>query len=154
MKRTAINRLATVAVIAVATLAAAGAGAGEADIKYRQAVMKAVGGHMGAISTILKSEGNTKHLKPHAEAMAALSEIAGDIFPENSSEMEGPTGALGAIWDKPKEFAAVQKTFRVEAGKLAKLAGGGDMAAIGAQVAALGKNACKACHTDFRAKKK
>ena len=43
--------------------------AGEGAIKYRQSVMKAVGGHMGAMATILKGQGGNKaDLKAHAHA--------------------------------------------------------------------------------------
>ncbi len=151
MKKTGVNRFAIA--IATVTIAASSASAGSLEIKYRKSVMQAVGGHMGAMVAIVNDGGEKSHLKPHADAMAALAKMGADIFPENSSEMEGPTNALDKIWDKPKEFAAVIKVFRAEAEKLAELARSGDMAAVGAQIGALGKNACKACHTNFRAKK-
>ena len=47
----------------------------------------------------------------------------------------------------------MQKTFRNAANKLAELAGSSDGAATAEQLGVLGKSACKACHTDFRAKK-
>jgi len=145
-------------IIAVALLAAVGytsqAFAGEDDIKYRKATMKAVGGHMTAISTILKAgAGQPGDIALHANAMADLAKIAAHAFPEGSSKMDGETEATMAIWEKPEDFKKVTMAFISESEKLAKVAGSNDMSAIGAQLGALGKNACKACHDDFREKK-
>ncbi len=130
------------------------ASAGEAQIKYRQAMMKAVGGHMGAMAGILKAKaGNPDHLAGHAQAMADLAKMAKDIFPAGSSQKDGKTEALDAIWEKPGDFAKVLATFEAEAAKLAAVAKGGDMAAFGAQLGALGKNGCGGCHKNFRKKK-
>jgi len=76
----------------------------EGAIKHRQAVMKAVGGHMGAMAAILKKQVPfTKDLGVHASAMAELAKIAVRIFPEGSDF--GDTRAKEDIWAKPKEFA-------------------------------------------------
>ena len=129
--------------------------AGKGDIKYRQALMKAVGGHMGAMKSILKGEGGKKEsLAGHAAAMAGLARASMTAFPKDSSKMEGPTRALDAIWEKPGDFAKVSKSFIVEADKLAALAKKGDMKGAAKQIGALGKNACGACHKPFREKKK
>jgi len=143
---------------AVALLAAVGfttqAFAGEDDIKYRKATMKAVGGHMTAISTILKTDaGRPGDIALHANAMADLAKISAHVFPEGSSKMDGETEATMAIWEKPEDFKKITMAFIAESEKLAQVAGSGDKAAIGAQLGALGKNACKACHDDFREKK-
>ncbi len=125
----------------------------EGIIKHRQAVMKAVGGHMGAMGAILKGKVKfTGDLKTHARAMADLAVIAERVFPEGSDF--GETRALPEIWDKPKEFKKVVDAFKTESAKLAKIAGGGDVKAFGDQFKAMGKNACGACHKAFREKKK
>ena len=100
-------------------------------IKHRQSVMKAVGGHMGA--------------------MADLAKIAARVFPEGSDF--GETRAKEESWSKPKEFAKVIQVFITESGKLAKVAGNGDVNAFIAQFQVMGKNACGACHKQFREKK-
>ncbi len=143
---------------AVAMLAVVGftgqAFAGEDDIKYRKATMKAVGGHMTAIATILKAgAGQPSDIALHANAMADLAKIAAHAFPEGSSKMDGETEAKMDIWEKPEDFKKVTMAFITESEKLAKVAAGGDMSAIGAQLGDLGKNACKACHDNFREKK-
>ena len=57
------------------------------------------------------------------------------------------------IWDKWSEFEAAAKKFEAESAKLAEVAQGGDMAAIGQQLGALGKKGCGDCHETFREKK-
>ncbi len=127
--------------------------AGPGDITYRQKVMGAVGGHMGAMSTIIKGQGgDMKHFAMHADAMAALARMAQSVFPKDSTQMEGKTKALDAIWEKTADFAKVRDNFVVYADKLAAAAKGGDKAAIGAALGELGKNSCKACHTDYKGK--
>jgi len=125
---------------------------GDGEIKYRQSVMKSVGGHMGAIAGILK--GQTAHkagLVAHADGMLALSGIAGSIFPVGSDF--GETEALPAVWEKPAEFAKAVKMFQDAAGALQAAAMSGDMAAVGMTFGNLGKS-CKNCHENFREKKK
>ena len=147
--------LAAAAVIALSAVAAQPASAGEGAIKYRQSVMKAVGGHMGAMATILKGQGGSKaDLKGHAHAMAELAKISRSVFPKDSSKLDGATRAKNDIWDKADEFKAVLDAFETESAKLAKVAQTADADAFGAQFSALGKNACGACHKKFREKKK
>ncbi len=127
--------------------------AGPGDITYRQKVMGAVGGHMGAMSTIIKGQGgDMKHFAMHADAMAALARMSQTVFPKDSSSMEGKTDALDAIWEKPEHFAKVRADFVVYADKLAAAAKSGDKGAMAAAIGELGKNGCKACHTDYKKK--
>lgn len=145
-----IGTATALAVISGATIASAG----EDEIKYRKAVMKAVGGHMGAIATILKTNaGDPKDLAAHANAMVSLAKISANAFPENSGPLDGKTEALPAVWDKPDEFKKVTAAFIAEAEKVAAAAKTGDKGAVGAALGGLGKNGCKACHDGFREKK-
>ena len=138
---------------ALSAAAPATAQEGEGIIKHRQAVMKAVGGHFGAMSRILKGHVKfTGDLKTHARAMADLAVIAARVFPEGSDF--GETRALPEIWDKPAEFKKIIEAFKTESAKLVKVAEGGDVKAFGDQFKTLGKNACAACHKTFREKKK
>ncbi len=126
----------------------------EGAIKYRQSVMKAVGGHMGSIAMIVKGKGgNVADLKGHAHALAELARVAGGIFPDHSTPLDGVTAAKPDIWDKPDEFKAVLSAFQAETAKLAKVADSGDMAAFGKQLGVVGKGTCGACHKTFRVKK-
>ncbi len=124
---------------------------GAGEIKYRKSVMKSVGGHMGGIVAILKGEtGNKANLIVHGQGMAALSNIAGSIFPEGSDF--GETEALPVIWEKPADFAKAVKMFQEAAKGMEMATQSGNMAAVGEALGKLG-GACKNCHENFREKK-
>lgn len=150
-----VAKLLSVSVLALGVLAitAGDVFAGPGDITYRKKVMQSVGGHMGAMSTIIKGQGgDMKHFAMHADAMAALARMSQTVFPKDSSSMEGKTDALDAIWEKPEHFAKVRADFVVYADKLAAAAKSGDKGAMAAAIGELGKNGCKACHTDYKKK--
>lgn len=138
--------------VAVAAVVAAGAAVADAGaIKHRQAVMKAVGGHTGAIASVVKGEVPFKEdLEGHAHALVELAKISGKVFPEGSDK--GDTEAVPAIWEKPDAFKESYDAFVAAAETMAKAAETGDMGQIGAALGGLGKS-CKACHDDFRKKK-
>lgn len=132
-------------------LAAGPASANEAMVKYRQAVMKALAGHMGSSAAIVKGEvANKDHLVGHAEAIAAMGNMAKDMFPADSKDV-GETKALAAVWDKPEDFAKAVAAFETASAGFAEAAGSGDMAAIGAAFGKLGQS-CGGCHKPFRGK--
>lgn len=139
------------AVLAVSAFTPAAMADDAGEIKYRQSIMKSMGGHMGAIAGILKQEtGNNAHLQMHSEAIMTLANITGTIFPKGSDF--GETEALPAIWEKPADFAAAVKMLQDAANTLGAATMSGDMAATGAAFGGLGK-ACKNCHENFREKK-
>ena len=121
------------------------------EIKYRQGVMKAVAGHMGAIAGIVKGEVDyTAHLSAHADAVADIGKSVGDLFPDGSDQ--GDTKALPAIWEKPDQFGKAVDAFQTASMNLAEAAGSGDLNAVGAALGAIGKT-CGGCHDAFRQKK-
>lgn len=121
------------------------------EIKYRQSVMKSVGGHMGALGGIVNgATANAADLQLHADGMAALAGIAGNVFPKGSDF--GETSALPVIWEKSDDFAAAMKMFQDAATGMAAAAKSGDMAQAGAAFGTLAKS-CKNCHETFREKK-
>ena len=55
-------------------------------MKYRQSVMKAIGGHMGSIAAVVKGEvSHGPHVANHARGIKDMSLIVPDIFPPNST---------------------------------------------------------------------
>jgi cytochrome c556 len=147
-KKTTLIACAALAAVSITAPALADGGG---EIKYRKAVMKSIGGHMGAMAGILKSEtANKANLAVHAQGMAALSNIAGSVFPKGSDF--GETEALPVIWEKPDEFAKAAKMFQGAAANLEKASMSGDMAQFGQAFGELGKT-CKNCHENFREKK-
>ncbi len=123
-------------------------------IKYRQSVMKAIGGHTGAIVGVVKGEvGYVGHIVAHAQGINAMSKLLPELFPEGTSQFESAnTRALPAIWDDFSKFVAAAKSLEVESGKLIEVAASGDLGAIGGQLQNMGK-ACGGCHKPFRQKK-
>lgn len=63
-------------------------------IKYRQAVMKAIGGHMGAAGGIVKGKISQKNaLKLHADTLSALGADIPGLFPKGSDFGDTPCNA-------------------------------------------------------------
>ena len=120
----------------------------ESVIRYRQSVMKVIGGHMQAMSTMLRGNVYGENFALHADGMADISRVVASIFPAGTGE--GKTEALPAIWEKPAEFKQRVDAFGSAAAALAEAAGGGDKGAIGGAMRELG-GTCKGCHDDFRA---
>ena len=109
--------------------------------------MEAIGGHMTAMVTILRKGVHQDELALHARGIAALAEIAPDIFPAGSDVEKSES--LPAVWENRAEFDAAMIKF-VEAAKVMEQAAEiGDMAQIGPAIQGLG-DACKGCHDDFR----
>lgn len=140
-------KAALVAVTMAAPLAAAASD--EGDIKYRQAVMKGMAGHAGAISQIAK--GNVSHtdaLAAHANALAELSRMVPAAFKNKTS---GDSAAKPEVWSDRSGFEDNAKSLQDGAMAVAGAAGDGP-AAVNAKLGAL-FDACKACHKDYRVKK-
>ena len=124
-------------------------------IKYRKATMSAIGGHMGMLAAVAKGEVSfIDEVGGNAHAINEMSKNLARLFPEGTSNQGNDTRALPVIWEKWSEFEGAVKTLQDESAKLVEVAKSGDAAAIGAQVGALGKNACGGCHKKFREEKK
>ena len=120
--------------------------ADEDQVEYRQEVMSAIGGTMGALAKILRQEVDRPNdIAPLAGALAELAEAAQSVFPEGS---EGGD-ALPEIWEEPEDFAERLTTFRDAASAFREAANSGDMAQIGPAVGEVGQ-ACRGCHNRFR----
>lgn len=124
-------------------------------VKYRQSVMRALGGHAGAIAGVVKGEvGFVPHVAAHARGINDMSKLIADLFPQGTGEDAGlETRALPDIWKDQDKFKAAVDKLQAESAKLVEVAANGDAAAIGAQFQNVGK-ACGGCHKPFRAEKK
>jgi len=139
-------------VLAAAVFAGSAFAAEDSAVKYRQSVMKALAGHMGATASIIKGEaGASHHLVAHAAAISSLARMAKDVFPKGSDK--GDTRALPVIWEQPQDFAQVIKAMEAATGGLVAAARSGDGIDIKNAFSAVGK-ACGGCHKKFRKKKK
>ena len=127
-------------------------------IKYRQATMKAIGGHMGALGAMAKGEVSyTDEAFGHAHAIYQMSQGLDRYWPAGTGkgEVDGvETRALPEIWHQGEKFQESIEQLQTESKKLADLTEGGDFeqAAFAQQVGAMGKQGCGNCHETFREK--
>ena len=119
-------------------------------IDYRKAVMKAIGGHMGASTQIMRGRVSPDGaLAMHADALAALNADLGRLFPEGSDF--GETKAKPEIWQDPEGFAKVVAQGRDATAEFAAAVASGDQGRIASAHKAV-SDSCKACHQDYRLK--
>ena len=146
--RQSVKTLLLVLVCLAMPLASVQAQSDEAAIGYRQKVMQSVGANMGATGDILKNklpqQGNIVH---HAYQIQSASQLIASAFKQQVTA--GKTDAKEEVWKDWDKFVAAAKELEEESGKLATVAQSGDMAAIDAQVKAVGKS-CGDCHKPFR----
>jgi cytochrome c556 len=138
---------AATATVALFQLSAAAEAPADA-IKYRQAIMAAMGGHIAALGLVnMGRVPHQSHLQAHADALADLATQAKVAFPANSGT--GETEALPLIWQEQDRFnQALAANEKAAAGLKAAIATG-DKAAIGKAFAEVGKS-CKGCHDRYR----
>ncbi|WP_274629710.1 c-type cytochrome [Arvimicrobium flavum] len=138
----------------VGAIFALGVGVAFADaIEDREALMKANGKAIGTLAAMAKGE------KPFDAAVAkdALATLEADtqkfdiaaLFPEGSAT--GKSEASPKIWENMADFTAKADAWK-KAVADAVAANPQDVAALGAQVGAIGKT-CGACHEVYRIKK-
>lgn len=123
----------------------------KAYIKYRQAVMKSVGGHMGGAVAIVKGEvPYESDLVAHAMGLDEMAQIVPNAFKEKTSG--GDTQAKPVIWEDSDEFMQKIKDLQSATAAFLAAAKSGGKAAAGEKLGAVG-DACKGCHETFREKK-
>jgi cytochrome c556 len=89
-------------------------------IAYRQATMKAIGGHMGALGAFAKGEVDfVQDVGGHAHAINEMSKGLARLFPKGSGKEAGETRALPKIWEDWAGFEAAIKTLSDQSAKLA-----------------------------------
>lgn len=123
----------------------------EPAIKYRQNVMQAMGGLVGASAGRLR-DGFTHgpDMTAITNALQALSKDVPALFPEGTDF--GETEAKAEVWSKPKEFEKAADDLKEKVDAFAAAAKNGDRAETLKAFKAMG-DACKACHEDFRKEK-
>ncbi len=122
----------------------------EDQIKYRQAVMKAIGGHMGGSSLIVR--GRVSHrdqLKIHASGLLSLSQDIPKLFPEGSDF--GETQARETVWERWQDFSKAADESKASIEDFVRAVEAGSDSALVAAFKKVGRG-CKGCHEDFRQK--
>lgn len=138
--------LAASALLALATLSAHAADPDDL-VKYRQNVMNANGGLMGASNALIQNKVPFKEeLAANAKALEALNKDLPALFPKGSNV--GDTEALPDVWTKRAEFERRAKEAQAKAASFAKAAADKDPK-LAEKFKDL-SDACKSCHKDFR----
>ena len=133
------------AMVVAATPFAAAEEESEDQIKYRQAVMEAIGGHTSAASLIARGLIERDELALHARALQTLTADIPALFPEGSDF--GDTRAKDEIWEEWDDFVEASNASKASAEKLvAAVESGGDIAGAFRDVG----DGCKGCHRQFR----
>lgn len=118
-------------------------------IQYRKAVMSGMGGHMGAISRIVRGEVDfADHLAAHAQALNDLANMIPDAFAEQGSGAD--TRSLPLVWEDHEGFLAAAEELKTATAAFAAAAETGDMDAVTAAFGPVGA-ACQSCHQTYRA---
>lgn len=139
--------------LAITTIAGAAVAqtAAQKAITTRQAGYKQMGAAFKGINDELKAGSpDTKAITANAAKVRDISNQVPNWFPKGSGPEAGvKTKAKAAIWAEPAKFSAAATALRTESAKLHTVAATGDVAAIRAQVKAVG-GACGGCHKPFR----
>jgi cytochrome c556 len=119
-------------------------------IKYRQNMMRAIGGHTAAAGAVVQGKVDYKNQLPeHVHALLALTSDIPALFPKGSDF--GDTKAKDEVWSNRAEFEKHAKDAKDKVAAFAKSVQGGNQQAIAARFKEIGES-CKACHKDFRKK--
>jgi cytochrome c556 len=120
----------------------------DAVIKFRQGVMNAQGGHMGAMAQIVRGKVDYPgQLIVHAKALNSIAHDVGKLFPEGTDF--GETDAKEEIWSNWDKFKEAADRLGNEAQAFVKVVQSEDQKAIGQGFKKLAE-ACKGCHKKFR----
>jgi len=119
-------------------------------IKYRQAMMTAIGGHNGAATQIMRGKVDPEgDLVMHANALAALSSNIPRLFPEGSDF--GETKAKDEIWSQWDKFEQAANDAKMATAAFSEAVSSGDADRIAKTFKDVG-DSCKGCHKEFRQK--
>jgi cytochrome c556 len=123
-------------------------------IKWRQSAYQVLRWNSERIKASVDGQFNKDDVIKAANTIAAIANSGlGSLFPAGTEQGKGwhDTLAKPELWKDGKKAGDAAANFNKEANELAKVAAGGDAAAVKEQFGKLGK-ACKACHDDFKNK--
>ena len=123
-----------------------------AIIAYRKSVMKAIGGHTGALVSIVK--GGLKeyqdNLLHHTRSIHEASRNVTRMFPQGTDS--GKTRAKPEIWREWEAFGKAADELERESAKLVELAEAEKFREFAKAIGTLGRS-CKGCHKKFRSRR-
>ncbi|WP_026279007.1 cytochrome c [Thioalkalivibrio sp. ARh3] len=120
----------------------------EATIDYRQGVMRAIGGNVGAFAAVVVDGADFRdNLKIHTSQLMELTEDIPALFPEGSDFPD--TDAKEEIWEDWDRFVELANDTREAVEALHATVEAGDEDEYPIRFRNLGQS-CQACHDDFR----
>ncbi len=146
--------IAAVAVGFTSTALAQAIGKPEDQVRWRQSAYHTMAWSMGRIKANVEGTYSKDQVVEAANVIQAIANSKmGALFQPNTNAGKGwKETRVKAEFFKPEsreELGKVGGGFNKEANEMAKVAAGGDLAAIKAQFGKLGES-CKACHDKFR----
>ena len=123
-----------------------------AQIEYRQALMKSIGGHVVATASLLGGDITAEgHLKVHAAAIAGVTDDVTKYFPEGSTHED--SAAKPEIWQDWDDFMEKAHANRDAAAAYNKVVQANGSAEEVRTAFKKLTDTCKGCHEDYRRKK-
>lgn len=123
-------------------------------IKYRKAAYNFMAWNMGKIKSNLDGNFDKAAVANAAGAIATVANSGmGALYAPGTDKPIGneKTRLKSEFFSEPDKVKEIAINFNKQANELAKVAAGGDAAAVQAQFGKVGE-ACKACHERYRAK--
>lgn len=118
--------------------------------EYRHEIMEAAGGHTGALFMIIKGESaRTGDILAHAEALNAIAQMSGTLWPAGSGPDKVETSSKAEIWTDAAGFSAAVSNFQAKTAALVEAAKGGNADAIKGAAFGMGQS-CGDCHDKYR----
>jgi cytochrome c556 len=143
------------ALVAVAFVGAAVAQEKTVDaIKWRQSAYGFMGWNMARIKANVEGTYNKEEVIKAANSIQAVANSGmGVLYAPGTDKGTGweKTRAKPEIWTEQEKLGKAAMAFGKAANEMAKVAAGGDAAAVKAQFGKLG-GTCKGCHDDFKIK--
>ncbi|MEY4593532.1 MAG: putative cytochrome c [Pseudomonadota bacterium] len=126
----------------------------ETLIKWRQSVYSVLAWNNAKIKANVEGQFNKDEVIRTANSTAAIANSGiGALFAPGTEQGKGwhDTAAKPELFKDGKRAGELAGNFIKEANELAKVAAGGEVAAVKAQFTKL-QGTCKACHDDFKSK--
>jgi cytochrome c556 len=122
-----------------------------AEIEYRQALMKSIGGHVVATVGLISDDVTAEnHLKVHAAAIAGVSDDIPKFFPKDSThEDSAAKPEIWQNWDDFVEKADAQRDAAAAYNQVVQANGGAEEVRTAFKKLT---DTCKGCHEDYRKK--
>ncbi len=117
--------------------------------------MDRLGDDIKAIKLYVAGQGAREAAAAAAKDLETTAPLVPGLFPpgSDSKALPGKSAAKPEIWDNPDDFQQLEQALTTGAADLRKTVDAGDVATIRDSMRSLAKNACGACHENYRGRK-